>query len=243
MTNPLWWLLGSVAASICVACFVLVRRASPAGAVRIARRLAWAIIGVSGAALLFGLSVSFGVIELGPVSRVVFRFFLFRFGIAAGCALATAGLLLSGFSDVTVRQSGRATSAFLDTGWILRALCISTAISFLAVEVGKLMHLGEMQEFFALAGYSTSFLYFIMGAETVGAVLLLANRQVVVASLWLAVLMIGAVHTHYRLGSAASDTFEAVHLLILLLPIAALAARNAGARRRVLLESNRPAAG
>ena len=121
---------------------------------------------------------------------------------------------------------------FLEGPWVLRALSISTALSFLATEVGKLANLGEMREFFSLAGYSHAFLYFIITAETVGSAFLLVQRHVLLASCCLAILMVGAVHTHYRLGSPPSASFEAIHLLLLLTAIIAIVAWRDWARRR-----------
>ncbi len=73
-----------------------------------------------------------------------------------------------------------------------------------------------MRQFFLQSGYTVGFMYFIMAAETLGAIGLLLRRTVLPAAVGLMAIMAGAIRTHAHNGDPFSDSLEAVHLLILL---------------------------
>jgi putative oxidoreductase len=79
-----------------------------------------------------------------------------------------------------------------------------------------LMHDAEMRQFFLVSGYAVWFLYFVIAAETIGAIGLFISKLIIPAASGLAILMVGAIFTHYRNNDPFSDSLEAFHLLILL---------------------------
>ncbi len=116
------------------------------------------------------------------------------------------------FARRRASRAGRA-SAFAASEWTLRGLCVSTALAFLATEVGKLAHDAEMRSFFTASGYPVWFLYAVIAFETLCSVGLLEPRVRLVAASGLALDMVGAIVTHARNGDPVSDSFEAMHLL------------------------------
>jgi uncharacterized membrane protein YphA (DoxX/SURF4 family) len=109
-----------------------------------------------------------------------------------------------------------ASRSFVQLPYLLSGLCLSVAISFIGTEIGKVAHDAGMRQFFAQSGYSVWFLYFIIVAETVGAVGLLVPKTMLPAAFGLSVVMIGAIRTHLHNHDPFSDSLEALHLLMLL---------------------------
>jgi putative oxidoreductase len=111
-------------------------------------------------------------------------------------------------SDAAVRTTFKLT---------LLALSIWVGNSFILATVGKSLNLSDMIAFFHQSGYAVWFLYFIMTAETLGAIGVLSHsglRLGIPATLGLAVIMLGAVYTHWHNGDPFSDSYAAVSQLI-----------------------------
>jgi uncharacterized membrane protein YphA (DoxX/SURF4 family) len=167
----------------------------------------------------------------GPATWL-FRALVFRFGIVA--AVGLFAVVTVGRAVLEPRRSREARGAGLDfasSSWLIRGLCASTALAFLATEVGKLAHLSEMKDFFAASGYAVWFLYVVMAFETVGAVGLLVPSIRLVAAGGLSLDMIGAIVTHWRNGDPPGDSLEAAHLLLTLVSIVVLGILCDRARR------------
>lgn len=99
----------------------------------------------------------------------------------------------------------------------LWALSISVGNSFLVATVGKAANMGIMISFFKQSGYALWFLYFIMTAETAGAIGILSHfwlKKGVPATAGLALIMLGAIYTHWHNGDPFSDSYAAVAQLI-----------------------------
>jgi uncharacterized membrane protein YphA (DoxX/SURF4 family) len=73
-----------------------------------------------------------------------------------------------------------------------------------------------MRLFFLGSGYTVWFMYFIMALETLGAIGLFVSRIIVPSALGLAIIMFGAIYTHYHNNDPFSDSLDALRLLILL---------------------------
>lgn len=100
---------------------------------------------------------------------------------------------------------------------VLWTTSISYANTFILVTVGKYTHLSEMTSFFRQSGYSVWFLYFIMAAETLGAIGVLSHfrwRTGIRATIGLSLIMLGAIYTHWHNDDPFSDSYEAVIQLI-----------------------------
>lgn len=155
-----------------------------------------------------------GLVPIGAYGAL-YRVFVFRGGIVlAGGLLALAMLVLARLRPTD--RPGPAGLSFAASDWTIRGLCISTALAFLATEVGKLAHQAEMRTFFTTSGYPAWFLYVVIALETLGAIGLLEPRVRLVAACGLAVIMAGAVVTHARNGDPWSDSYEALHMLAVL---------------------------
>ena len=99
----------------------------------------------------------------------------------------------------------------------LLALSIWVGNSFILTTVGKTLNLSVMKDFFHQSGYAIWFLYFIMTAETLGAIGVLSHfklRMGIPATIGLAVIMLGDVYTHWHNGDPFSDSYAAVSQLI-----------------------------
>ena len=158
-----------------------------------------------------------GLVPIGAYGAL-YRVFVFRGGIVLAGGLFALAVLLS----ARLRPAGRRAPAglsFAASDWTLRGLCVSTALAFLATEVGKLAHQEEMRSFFTASGYPAWLLYVVIALETLGAIGLLEPRVRLVAACGLAVIMAGAIATHARNGDPVSDSFEAMHLLATLAAI------------------------
>ena len=183
-----------------------------------AARLFYRFAALCGAAVLAANFLSaFKLVPIGAYGPV-YRVLVFRGGVVlAGGLFAVVVLLV--FRARPAGQPAPAGLGFAVSEWTLRALCVSTALAFLATEVGKLAHQNEMRSFFTASGYPAWFLYVVIVFETVASIGLLEPRVRLVAACGLAVDMVGAVVTHARNGDPVSDSYEAIHLLLTLVLI------------------------
>jgi uncharacterized membrane protein YphA (DoxX/SURF4 family) len=162
------------------------------------------------------LSVS-GLLPVNDTYRLLFRGLIYRGWVVIGTGISAALLLLlNAFGYLRSRAMGEGLQSFTSSPYVLKGLCLSVSVSFLATEIGKLTHGAEMQQFFLESGYAAWFLYFIIAAEILGAIGLFISKMIVAAASGLAIIMFGAIYTHYRNGDPFSDSLEALHLLILL---------------------------
>lgn len=190
-----------------------------------AARLFYAFCGLAGAAVLAATFLSaIGAVPIAGGYATVFRTFVFRGGIVlAGGVFALAVLLRFVFRRDGVSGVSPRSLAFAASTWTIRGLCVSTALAFLATEVGKLAHPTEMRAFFTGSGYPAWLLYVVIGVETIGAIGLLEPRVRLVAALGLGFVMVGAIVTHARNSDPFTDSLEAAHLLVTLLTILGIA--------------------
>ncbi len=174
-------------------------------------------VGVSLAVLVY---ILLGELRIVPENEEYLRWLrplLFRGWVVIGVAVSSAVLVVLNATLGMRRAAGnQAMRAFVSSPYVLQGLCFSVSLSFLCTEVGKLGHLADMRQFFLQSGYAVWFLYFIMIAETLGAIGLLIRWTQVPAALGLMVIMVGAIRTHGHDGDPFSDSLEALHLLILL---------------------------
>ena len=99
----------------------------------------------------------------------------------------------------------------------LWGISILTGNTFLVATAGKSQHLDEMITFFTTSGYATWFLFFIITAETFGALGILLHFKLKtgpLAAAGLAIIMLGAVYTHWHNHDPFSDSYAAVGQLI-----------------------------
>jgi uncharacterized membrane protein YphA (DoxX/SURF4 family) len=131
-----------------------------------------------------------------------------------GTGVSSAVLsLLNASRHFTAPES---VQSFINSPYLLKGLCLSVSISFFGIEIGKSAHDSEMRLFFLGSGYAVWFMYFIMGLEILGAIGLFVSRIIVPSALGLAIIMFGAIYTHYRNNDPFSDSLDALRLLILL---------------------------
>jgi uncharacterized membrane protein YphA (DoxX/SURF4 family) len=166
----------------------------------------------SAAVLAARLSILAGFLESAPATQITYSGARW---VVLGAAAAAAAI-----SSLSARG---AALAFVRAPVVLRGLCLFAALSYFAIEAGKLAHDAEMREFFTASGYPVAMMYAVMAAETVGAVGLLVPRARLAAAAGLSVLMAGAIGTHAKNGDPFSDSLDAVRFLVLLGAIAALA--------------------
>jgi hypothetical protein len=208
------FLLLTAAATLAISGMLLCNRAV-VRARAFARGFYFLSVALSLAALALVLAGTFGLPE-GPAHSRLLRILLFRGWIVVGVGISTTLLLaLSASARVRVLASD-ALRAFLTSAYVVRGLCFSVSISFFCTEIGKLAHDAEMRQFFLQSGYAVWFMYFIMAAETAGAIGLFVPRMRLPAALGLIAVMAGAIATHARNHDPFSDSLEALHLLILL---------------------------
>lgn len=189
---------------------------TPAGGERLARVFHGFCV-AAGAAVLAATVLSIaGLVPIRGAYAGLFRAAIFRFGLVLAAALAAS---VSLGRAVARPKARRAALAFAASPFLIRGLCVSVALAFLATELGKLAHDDEMRDFFTASGYPVWFLYAVIAFETIGAFALLAPGVRLVAAAGLALVMVGAIATHARNGDPASDSYEAAHLLVLLLSI------------------------
>jgi hypothetical protein len=170
--------------------------------------------------LVYGLAVSYVILAL--LISVDFWIFYFA-GIKNAGVLSVLsfilnwgsmlGHLLLGFlvGNISIDRLRRTINATL---W---GISILTGNAFLVATAGKSQHLGEMIAFFTTSGYATWFLYFIMTAELFGGLGILLHFKLKTGPLavaGLAIIMLGAVYTHWRNHDPFSDSYAAVGQLI-----------------------------
>jgi len=205
-------LAATMLASVCV-----ISNASISCAQGMARGFYILCVVLSLATLIYIILGDSGVVRESDRFFLWLRPLLFRGWIVIGVGISSAFLVLLNFVASLKGLVGRpAVRAFISAPAVLSGLCFSVSLSFLCTEVGKLVHLADMRQFFALSGYAAWFLYFIMVAETLGAFGLLMSRTMIPAAIGLMAIMVGAIRTHARNGDPFSDSLEALHLLLLL---------------------------
>jgi uncharacterized membrane protein YphA (DoxX/SURF4 family) len=149
----------------------------------------------------------------------IYQILIVRIWIVVGMGIVTMILSLFWWFGLTSISSSQTIRSFVGSSYVLGGLCFSVSISFLAVEIGKLTHDAEMRQFFLESGLPVWFLYFVIIAEIFGAIGLFFSKLIIPAASGLAILMVGAIYTHYNNGDPFSDSIEAFHLLILLICI------------------------
>ena len=185
---------------------------------KLARAFYRLAIALSVAALVWIVAGVSGLPENDAYLHVL-RFLLYRGWIVVGVGISAALLLSLQVVPGLRAINGEAIRAFITSDYVVKGLCFSVSISFLCTEIGKLAHDSDMRQFFLQSGYTVGFMYFIMAAETLGAIGLLLRRTVLPAALGLMAIMAGAIRTHAHNGDPFSDSLEAVHLLILLVSV------------------------
>ena len=196
---------------------VVAANRSPSRAEGMARGFFLLAVALSLAALVLVLAGTSGLVPENAAYARWLRLLLFRGWLVIGMGVSSALLALLSYVPGTRQTVGReAVRSFLASPYLLKGLCFSVSVSFFCVEIGKLSHDADMRQFFLQSGYSVAFMYFVMLAETAGAVGLFFPRTTLPAALGLIVLMMGAIRTHVHNRDPFSDSIEAVHLLILL---------------------------
>jgi putative oxidoreductase len=168
-----------------------------------------------GALLFILLNVS-GMLAESAEFAWWLRILIYRAWLIIGTAISSVLLILLGMRDERLQMASDATRSFVTSPYLLRGLCLSVAMSFICTEIGKVAHDADMRQFFVQSGYPAWFLYFIIAAETVGAVCLLVPKTILPAAFGLSLIMTGAIRTHLRNHDPFSDSLEALHLLMLL---------------------------
>jgi len=207
------FLVLTAATTVAVSGWVLYNR-SVSRSERVAHGFYILSVVISAAALCFVVAGAAGVHE-GAVYVRLLRLLLFRFWIVIGVAIGATGLILLSASGWK-RSGADAERVFVMSPYVLRGVCFSVSISFTCTEIGKLSHDADMRQFFLQSGYTIGFMYFIMAAETVGAIGLFLPGVRLAAALGLIGVMSGAIVTHARNHDPFTDSLEALHLLILL---------------------------
>jgi uncharacterized membrane protein YphA (DoxX/SURF4 family) len=189
---------------------------TPAAGERLAR-VFYVFCVAAGVAVLAGTLLS--AAGLVPIASypVLFRALIFRFGLvlAAG-VLSVVSLGAAALREDRTGEERTAGHAFAASPYLLRGLCVSTALGFVGTSFGKLLHDSEMRAFFTSSGYPVWFLYVVIAVETIGAIGLLMPSVRLVAACGLALVMIGAVFTHTKNGDPLSDSWEALHMFAVL---------------------------
>ena len=126
-----------------------------------------------------------------------------------------AGNILMGIRSKDAQENLLETRAILNiTLW---ALSVSIGNSFLVSTVGKVVYMNDMIAFFKQSGYAMWFLYFIMAAESTGAIGILLHfkfKMGSLAAIGLVLIMLGAICTHWHNHDSFSDSYAAVSQLI-----------------------------
>jgi hypothetical protein len=121
------------------------------------------------------------------------------------------GHIILGFLVVNIATGRNCLKKIINA--TLWAVSILTANSFILATAGKAQHITEMISFFTTSGYATWFLYFIMSAEAFGGLGILLHfklRTGPLAAAGLAIIMLGAVSTHWHNKDPFSDSYAAV---------------------------------
>lgn len=122
----------------------------------------------------------------------------------------TANILFKIWLKDTVTDCSGLKAIIRTTLW---AISITIANSFLVATAGKSMNMPYMIGFFKQSGYAVWFLYFIMAAETAGALGILLHfklRTGSYATMGLMLIMLGAVYTHLHNRDPFSDSYAAI---------------------------------
>ncbi len=126
-----------------------------------------------------------------------------------------AGYIVVGVRNIHTPVGRLEIQAILNiTLW---AISVSIGNSFIVATVGKSMNMPYMIGFFKQSGYAIWFLYFIMLAESVGAIGILLHfkfKMGHLASMALVLIMLGAIYTHWHNSDPFSDSYAAVSQLI-----------------------------
>jgi hypothetical protein len=169
--------------------------------------------------LLWIILETTGIVPQATVSTKLFQILIFRGWMVIGAAIGAVLLILLDVGTGTRLRIRDATRSFITSPCLVSGLCVSVSISFLGTEIGKVAHEADMRQFFVQSGYSVWFLYFIMIAETCGAIGLFFTSTQLTAAFGLTIIMVGAIGTHARNRDPFSDSLEALHLLVLLVCI------------------------
>jgi uncharacterized membrane protein YphA (DoxX/SURF4 family) len=191
---------------------------TPAGGERLARFFYGFCLAAGAAVIAATLLSMLGLLPIQGSYAVLFRALIFRFGLVLAAALGSSVVLGRAVARGPGAKPG-AGLAFAASPHLIRGLCVSASLAFIATEIGKLAHDSEMQAFFVASGFAVWFLYAVIALETLGAVGLLVPGVRLVAASGLALVMVGAIATHARNGDPAADSLEAAHLLVVLLCI------------------------
>jgi hypothetical protein len=130
------------------------------------------------------------------------------------------GILFGALFGLAVRR--RDPHIFLTDSYVLRAVSMTLAFTFVLAGIGKAFSMAPMTDFFAQSGYSIRFLKFIVIAETFGALSLLLSWALLPAWIGLTVDMFGAVLTHIHNGDPLNDSTGAIGMLIRLFALGVL---------------------
>jgi len=126
-----------------------------------------------------------------------------------------AGYILVGLSNTKTPAGRLEIQAILNiTLW---AISVSIGNSFIVATIGKSMNMPYMIGFFKQSGYAIWFLYFIMIAESAGALGIFLHfrfKMGPIASVGLVLIMLGAIYTHWHNNDPFSDSYAAVSQLI-----------------------------
>jgi hypothetical protein len=133
------------------------------------------------------------------------------------------GHLLTGYLLINIlfalRDEDKVYPSQKITYMVLWGISILTANMFMIFTMGKAQHLCSMSSFFRASGYANWFLYFIMIAETLGALGILLHFKLktgIVATTGLMLIMIGALYTHCHNRDPLPDSYDAVMQFITL---------------------------
>jgi len=216
-----------------VVVFGVVAATPAAAAERLARGIYAFMLAVGGAALIITLIRALGVSRLSVIPESLFRVLLFRAWVPLGAALATVVMA----AWARQRQHHH---PFVSSPYVLRALCVSVALVFFTIELGKWMHDAEILAFFVQSGLPGWFRHVVMGIELVCAIGLLLPRPVffLPAAVVAIAMMAGAIGTHVRNGDSFEDSLDAFHLLIVLVCVLVLSYFRGWTRLKWLPESS-----
>ena len=125
------------------------------------------------------------------------------------------GHIILGFLAVNIAAGRNRSKKIINiTLW---GISVLMGNSFILATAGKAQHITEMISFFTASGYASWFLYFIMSAEAFGGLGILLHfklRTGPLAVAGLAIIMIGAVYTHWHNNDPFSDSYAAVSQFI-----------------------------
>ncbi len=126
-----------------------------------------------------------------------------------------AAYIALNFQELTEQSENDALQRIIHK--TLRAVSIAIANTFMVVTLGKSIQEPNMLVFFRQSCYAVWFLYFIMGAEPLGAIGILFHSKLKtgpLATLGLIIVMLGAVATHLYYHDSLSDSYESIIQLI-----------------------------